>query len=190
MREDIISSLDTRLKTQLCTLKKASWDNSNGINMCESEIIAIDFDKIPKQYSRGRGWRGVPKSNDALYVDKKGEWYFIEFKNGDIKKADIYRKLYDSIIMLLDWGVIPDLEYVRKNVNYILVYNSKQDGVIQESSSRDQTFDFVRRLALEEKKLFDVHNFEKYLFKEAHTYSKELFQEKFVLVMENEERTS
>lgn len=42
-------------------LKKSSVDIQNHIPMCESMIKVIDFDKIPKDYSRGRGWPGGKK---------------------------------------------------------------------------------------------------------------------------------
>ena len=61
--------------------------------MCESEMKVINFDKIPKAYNRGKGWSILPKSNDALYIDVKGQWYFIEFKNGSINSGEIYKKL-------------------------------------------------------------------------------------------------
>ena len=122
MTEEVVYSLPQVLKNHICTLKKASMDTTKKEPMCESLIKVVDFDKIPNEFARGKGWNGVPKSNDALYVDIRGKWYFIEFKNGTIHKEEIFRKLYDSIIMLVEWGIIPDFEFIRRNINYILVY--------------------------------------------------------------------
>lgn len=93
MTEETIKKLPDILKKHVCTLKKASLDDSRSSNMCESTVKVIDFDKIPNEYSRGKGFPGVPNSNDALYIGVEGKWYFIEFKNGSIDKANIYRKL-------------------------------------------------------------------------------------------------
>ena len=119
MTEEVVCSLPEVLKKYICTLKKASMDTTNKEPMCESSIKVVDFDKIPNEFARGKGWRGVPKSNDALYIDIKGIWHFIEFKNGNVYKDEVVRKIYDSIIMLVEWGIIPDYEFVRKNINYI-----------------------------------------------------------------------
>ena len=70
------------LLNHITTLKKSSWDKQKREYMCESKMKVINFDKIPKAYNRGKGWSILPKSNDALYIDVKGQWYFIEFKNG------------------------------------------------------------------------------------------------------------
>ena len=102
MTEEVISKLPEILKQHICTVKKASLDDSNKNNMSESQLKVINFDKIPSEYARGKGWLGVPKSNDALYIEETGGWNFIEFKNGSIKYEDIYRKLYDSIIMMME----------------------------------------------------------------------------------------
>lgn len=109
MTENTISKLPKVLKKYLCTMTRASKDITNDEAMCESNITVINFDKIPNEYTRGKGWRGVPKSNDALYIDDDNKWFFVEFKNGTIHKEDIYRKIYDSLIMLIELKIIPDL---------------------------------------------------------------------------------
>lgn len=187
MTEEVISKLPEELREYICTLKKASTDTSNKEPMCESLIKVVNFDKIPNKYSRGRGWSGVPKSNDALYIDIQGQWFFIEFKNGEVHKDDIYRKLYDSLIMLMEWGIIPDFDFIRENINYILVFNEGQYKKVQQSSSRDQTYGYIMNLAQQEKRLFDIDKFEKYLFKETHTYTKREFDDNFVKIKEKEE---
>lgn len=187
MTEEIINRLPNVLKRHICTLKKASTDTTNADPMCESKIKVVDFDKIPNEYARGRGWGNVPKSNDALYIDMEGKWHFIEFKNGEVNKGDIYRKLYDSLIMLMEWKVIPDFSFIRENIDYILVYNSAKHGKIQKSPAREQNYAYIMDLAEQEERLFDVDKLEKYLFRQTHTYTKELFQKKFVHPMEQEE---
>ena len=53
----------------------------------------------------------MPCSNDALYVQDKNHWFFFEFKNGKIDATQLYRKIYDSIIMLLEMNVIQDIKF-------------------------------------------------------------------------------
>lgn len=183
MTEENISKLPEIFKNCINTLKKTSQDETNSIYMTESCIKVINFDKIPKRYSKGKGWIGVPKSNDALYISND-KWYFIEFKNGSIDRAEIYRKLYDSLIMLIDMGIVESLDYSRNNINYILVYNSDKYSKVQKSESRDKNFAYFLELAEQEERLFDVDKFEGYLFNETHTYSKELFEKNFVACME------
>lgn len=187
MTEEKIASLHELLKEHICTLKKTSLDGTNKEYMCNSKMKVIHFDKIPNKYAKGKGWTGVPKSNDALYIDAQGKWYFVEFKNGRVHKSDIYRKIYDSLIMLIDCKIVPDFDFVRNNINYILVYNPEKCDKIPESPSRDKNYDYFFKLAKQEKKLFEVDKFEKYLFNETHTYTPDLFEKNFVHPMECEE---
>lgn len=187
MTEDKLMSLPEIFSKHICTLKKASEDTTNKNPMCGSDIRVINFDRIPNEYARGRGWGGVPKSNDALYISSQGMWYFIEFKNGNIEKEDIYRKIYDSLIMLIDLKVIPDFSFVREKINYILVYNADKYGRIPKSPAREANYAYIQRLAVQEEKLFDIDKLEQYLLHEVHTYTKELFEENFVRPMEREE---
>lgn len=132
--------------------------------------------------------RHVPNSNDALYISPDKKWFFIEFKNGSIDRADVYRKIYDSIIMLIELGAIPDFEYSRKNINYILVYNSEKYGKNAQTQGLEENYSYFWRLAQAEEKLFKIDHFEEYLLKETHTYTIPLFEKKFVEPMEAQER--
>ena len=89
--------------------------------------------------------------------------------------------------MLVDLGLIPNLDFARNNINYILVYNEKKNSKCPTSESRDITYGYIGKLAQTEKRLFDIDKFEKYLFQETHTYTKALFQEKFIDPKEKEE---
>ncbi len=186
MTDEVKDNLPELLK-HITTLKKTSWDKEKKKYMCESKMKVINFDKIPKAYNRGKGWSILPKSNDALYIDVKGQWYFIEFKNGGINSGEIYKKLFDSIVMLLDEKIIPDIQFVRDNINYILVYNSNKYGKMANSPSREGIYGYVFERAEEEEKLFDIDKFEQYLFRETHTYTPSLFKKEFVLPKEREE---
>ena len=187
MIEKTIDELPEILKKNICTLKKSSFDQSGNEYMCESSIKVVDFDKIPNEYCRGKGWPCVPTSNDALYITTDKEGYFIEFKNGTVEKAKIYRKIYDSLIMLIELDIIPDLNFARNNINYILVYNSDHYDKIPKSQGRDTYYTYFLDRADVELILFDISNFKRYLFKDVHTYSSEMFYNKFGIPMEKSE---
>lgn len=187
MTEEIIENLPKPLDGHICTLKEASTDTTNGCNMSESMLKVVHFDKIPGEYSKAVGLKGKPMSNDALYVSADGQWYFIEFKNGSVDKSDVFRKIYDSIIMLVEMGIISGFQYARNHVRYILVYNSDKYGKIQKSPNRDSIYTYVHERAKAEERLFGIEKLEGYLLEEAHTYTERLFQEKFVTSMEEQE---
>lgn len=188
MTDDIINKLPAILREHICSVKRASMDDSKKSFMCESSMKVINFDKIPNEYSRGKGWLAVPHSNDALYISVDNQWYFIEFKNGTIDKSDVFRKIYDSLIMLIELDIIPDFDYARKNINYMLVYNSDKYPQTPPSKNREATYSYVFRLAQTEEKLFDIGKFDAYLFNETHTYTKEEFYTNFILPMEQSEK--
>lgn len=179
MTEDIISKLPLVLQEHICSLKKTSKDQSNHEYMTESKVTVIDFDKLSKPYSRNKGWSNVPCTNDALYVGSN-DWCFIEFKNGSVDKSEIYRKIYDSIILLIEMGFISDFDFSRKSINYILVYNSDKYPKIQKSESRNKINDYILERASQEEKLFGIDKFQGFLFKETHTYTKEMFENIFI----------
>lgn len=187
MKDEVLAELPDILKEHTCTMKKASTDSAKNENMTECMIKVIDFDKIPNEYSRGKGWSSVPTSNDALYRDIEGKWTFIEFKNGTLKTADIYRKIYDSLIMLIDIGIVKDFQYIRDNFNYILVYNDEKNKKIQKSESRDLIYCNIMERAKQEEKILDIGKLEGYLFKETHTFTKKQFNDRFIQLMEEQE---
>lgn len=188
MTEKVINGLPEILKAHISTLERVSRDTTNRVSMCESKLEVVHFDKIPKVFARDKGWSNFPSSNDALYIAADGSWYFIEFKNGSIDKSDIFKKLYDSLLMMLETGVLQDFQFVRDHVCYILVYNTEKYPRVQKSESRSQNYEYIMKRANQEERLFDVDKFEGYLFRRTYTYSRERFVENFVRVMESLER--
>ena len=157
MKNEIINKLPEELREHKCSLKEASKDDANSQHMCDSLIEVVNFDKIPPVYAKGKGWSGVPLSNDALYIESENLWHFIEFKNGEVKKHEVYRKIYDSLIMLVEMNIIPNLEFSRKLLFYFQMHEY-----------------------LKERMMFEIEKFEKYLFSETHTYTVDEFNENFV----------
>ncbi|WP_416487870.1 hypothetical protein [Brachyspira hyodysenteriae] len=88
MENCIKNNLPKILKDNMYKLKETSEDDSidNNIQyMTESTIEVIDFDKVATDYKEISGINNIPKSNDALYISNDC-YYFIEFKNGRLKK--------------------------------------------------------------------------------------------------------
>lgn len=108
------------MQSMTATLKHCSKDDASSDYMTESRLLAVNFDRFSKCYCQVVKIAQQPKTNDALYCTEDGKWYFVEFKNGSIKKDEIYRKIYDSLIMLIEAGMIPDYQFSRENISYIL----------------------------------------------------------------------
>ena len=76
------------------TLKKLSKDEhdgkeSNAIYMTQSELLAVDFDKVKRIYANTLGH----SEDDAFSVDglshTENELVFIEFKNGKFQNSKV-----------------------------------------------------------------------------------------------------
>lgn len=125
------------------TLKETSYDNKNNCYMVENEIQVIDFDLLKEKYCTDKsdipGANRAATSADAL-ISRDDKVYFIEFKNGNIKKREhkskIKSKLRDSVLIYCDITK-KDLDFARENVEYILVYNATKNslGEIQDRIS-------------------------------------------------------
>ncbi|TXJ49329.1 geranyl transferase [Brachyspira aalborgi] len=200
MEQGIIDNLPNILKNSTDTLKNISYDNINDEYITNSQKVAIDFDKVKNLYNNKNNNSFELKSNDALYIVKNNIYYFIEFKNGDLKdyknklsytiKKDLQLKIYDS------WFILSDIEYLdgkkyisnmfslSKNcIVYILVYNSKKNGklIIHErflnNGKQNLNGHKSRKIDLE---LFGLAKFEKFLLKEVYIYDENEFETKFI----------
>jgi hypothetical protein len=187
MTDRTVQSLPPVLRDHLRTLEKIARDQNHGCSMCGSRLKAVHFDKLPAVYSRERHLPVVPCSNDALYISEDGKWYLIEFKNGSIDKAQLYRKLYDSLIILIEMGIAPDFAFFREKARYILVYNAEKHPAVPQSTGRDAFRDYIFQRSNTEERLFGVEKLQTYLLEETHTYTKEAFQARFVKEMEAQE---
>lgn len=185
--------LDDCLRVHLKEIRKICKDKTNNQVMCKSNITAVDFDKISRKYCKKKGVPSFPCTVDAMYISMNGQWYLIEFKNGDINQLQVHRKIYDSLIMLLELEIMKDFQFARNNITYILVYNSKKYGIDTErldleSGSLKKVYDYTLKRAEEERKLFGLYKLENYLLKEVHTYTEMEFHDKFIGPMEIEEQ--
>ena len=183
MTKEAIEKLPEVMQSMTATLKHCSKDDASFDYMTESRLLAVNFDRFSKYYCQVVKIAQQPKTNDALYCTEDGKWYFVEFKNGSIKKDEIYRKIYDSLIMLIEAGMIPDYQFSRENISYILVYNKEkimQEKQIKVNSAKNQIH---RHIEQKQEKLFCLFELEKlqgYILDETNTYTKEQFEQLFV----------
>lgn len=183
MTKETIEGLPEPLQSMVAGIKRRSYDDSRKQFMTESSLTVINFDRFSKYYCRQLGIANLPDTNDALYITADGKWVFIEFKNGTIKKDEIYRKIYDSLIMLIETGIIPDFAYARCRMSYILVYNREvilRDRGETSFSSRMKIHRHMEHKSDEIFCLFDLEKFKGYLLEDTKTYTKEQFEEEFV----------
>lgn len=164
-------------------LKECSEDKKNSSFMVESEIKAIDFDDVKDKYCESWERNDLLRSNDALYrKSKNDEFYFIEFKNGNLKTRKgekefaLLEKIYDSLFILRETG-LRYIPYKYLKINYILVYNEEKNP-INNSNSKS-----ARHLAgISKKKFvrFGIDKFENYLFNQVDTVTEKEFEEQFL----------
>lgn len=91
-----------------------------------ANINAIKFDDVKVTWY-GMTLPNQVRSCDALFVDE-GKFYLIEFKTGKPENFDIHRKIYDSVIALMEHGVLT-LSDCRDHLQYIVVSRHYKDIV-------------------------------------------------------------
>lgn len=139
------------------TLKEICFDKRHPEEyLTDSTIGAIDFDELVKQYCKEGNMEKRPRTNDALYLSGE-EWFFIEFKNGQIVDefsdthtavTEIQEKIVSSLAVLFSVTrenqdfekYFPfykgELSYTSKHINYILVYNPKKNEDVIKSDKK------------------------------------------------------
>ncbi|MDE6233164.1 MAG: hypothetical protein K2M60_07455 [Lachnospiraceae bacterium] len=189
MLQEVNDNIPSELKI-LKSIKKISADTTNKEFMLQSDLKVIDFDKFSKKYAHKFKIPILPKTVDGLYISKNDEWTFIEFKNGSIKTVDIYRKIYDSLIMLVEMGYLT-WENCRNNAQYIVVYNENEYGEKYLECRKEQNNlkiqSHIRSLAKQPRKLFDLKNLNGYLVNKTSTLTQIEFQAQFIDLKEKEE---
>ena len=106
---------------------------TDGKNRCLNEtdhkhaalLQAVNFDKVKENWYQSR-FHDQVKSCDALYYHDSA-YYLLEFKTGDLHWLDVLRKIYDSIIGLIEHGKLT-LDECRRNLNVILVANHAENS--------------------------------------------------------------
>ena len=151
------------------TISIASYSTSNNEYMTNSDDIVINGDILKDIYNSKYNFNNRPKSADAIYKFENGNIYIIEFKNGKInnkEKLDIFKKAYDTFLILLDIGLIKNLDYSRNYAAYIVVYNKLKN----DEPNKDNIYKYFTKNAL---------TYKEYKFKDLNTLQEILFKESF-----------
>lgn len=169
------------------TMQKTSrdTDSNDPRYMTQSQVKVVNFDKVKLKYISGMGLAFTPCSNDALYIDANGEYYFIEFKNGKMTRTmvyNVYNKIYDSLLIFNDI-VKQNVSFCRENVNFILVYNESknpEDNEAPQDNPRAEIGKHFTKKAKKEFERFNLKRFEKLYLKNVRAYTEREFEEEFL----------
>lgn len=161
------------------TISEVSLDDTNTVSMIESDISIISFDRLKTDYTIQFNSRDNMKSADGLFLENST---FVEFKNGKLIKnqkgkwiddkyeiQEIELKIKDSVLIFCDIAK-KNLEYIRENFNFILVYNFEKNAL-------DRFTDNLFRNSKKEIVRFGMNKHKNIIFRDVHTYTEEEFKE-------------
>ena len=179
-------------KKNITSFKEVSQDTDGQEPgyMTHSEIQVVNFDKVKEDYIRDMKLFCTPCSNDALYFGKNNKVYFIEFKNGVMKKEkvyNVYNKIYDSLLIFNDI-VHENISFCRENAIFILVYNESKnpdrvDGVKNEDSPKAAIGKYFSAKAKKRYVRFGLNKFKKLYFQDVFTYTEKEFENIFLQLL-------
>ena len=168
----------------LSTMREVSVDDSNAAEkeyMTDSNAEVINFDLVKREYMNSlRMSEEGAKSVDGLFQAKNDSLddaaiYMIEFKNGNIENRDIERKVRDSVLIFQSITGT-QLEDTRKNVTFVLMYNSEK----QTLNYRDMRAMAKANQGRAEFCLFGLAHLRGFCFKNVFAYSQQEFEKKIV----------
>lgn len=183
------------------SLKKASENSADKNNITYfyngRELDVIDMDDLAKkQYKHLRvsdefesTKDDIVNTTDGFLIDNENQWYFIEFKDCQIKKDEtkksVIKKAYGNWYMVLDilynscgkkytkFNYENPIKFAKDNVIYILVCNSCKNPNVTTQ---------IRNYRYKNKKYTPVfmQKIKEYLFKDAYVYTEIEFEREFV----------
>lgn len=161
------------------------------------DLDVVDMDKIAKKgYKIIKGADGkdnIINTADAFLVNKEDEWFFVEFKDAEVKadnsslKNSVLKKAYSNWYMLLDvlylmrekgeiyskFNFDNPIQFAKEHVHYILVCSEDKNY---------NTYMQIKNNSLQGKRytpLF-MQRLKDYLFKDAYVYTEQFFEREFV----------
>ena len=86
----------------ISNFKKVSRGGEDNQPMINSKAPVYNFDRIAKRYAK-KYKLDTPSTSDGLYIDDiTNKFYLIEFKSGTIEPENVFCKVYDSAVILLN----------------------------------------------------------------------------------------
>lgn len=188
---EIVSNLhDTSLNDANKSEKNYVYNGDKNLAVIDMDLIAKDGYRIIKHAS---GKDNIINTVDAFIINKANEWFFIEFKDSEIKaensglKNNVIKKAYSNWYMLLDilyfmagnssfyhqFSLENPIKFAKEHIYYILVCSTEKNPLIYEQLKSHEligekyTPPFMQRL-------------KDYMFKDAYVYTESFFERKFV----------
>lgn len=166
--------LPVSLRSCVSDFKSTSWDSENKVYMTESLLPTLNFDLIAKKHRDDNAYIEPLSSNDAFYITREGDRYFVEFKNGNIKAKYINAKATASVLLAIEVGLFEDFRDVQENCAYILVYNEEKYP-----PSAQKLDDFVQQLSHRPRQLQQVQSIH-WIYKNVSSLTKAEFEREFL----------
>ena len=163
----------------------------------QDDLDVVDMDLIAKRGYRfiknARGEGNIVNTADAFIISRSNDWYFIEFKDREIKadnsglKNSVLKKAYSNWYMLLDilyfmyengkahsaFTYENPVKFAKEHVHYILVCSTdKNPTVYQQIKNHDLIGETYTPLFMQRLK--------DYMFKDAFVYTETFLERKFV----------
>lgn len=130
------------------------------------------------------GYSSKCKINDKYYIRVNIKGDFRGYINGNTILDDLKTKIYDSLFVLSnikysngDYYIENILEFSRKNIIYIAVYNEENNPKNRFSSHLNKRANMPETKRDNMDKILSLKNF---IFKEVYLYSKEQFRMNFI----------
>lgn len=102
------------------------------------KIAAVDFDAVRQNWYPNAPGKNVPCSVDGLNFESNGT-YLLEFKSGSAEAANLLRKAYESVMMLIEHDGY-NFQRARREITYIVVAKTLEDAADQATGrARDYT---------------------------------------------------
>lgn len=159
------------------SLQETSKDNSDGTNhfMTYDTYKVVNFDAVKTAYLNSNHISEEHAASvDAMLNTEEGMLYFIEFKNGELhsEKQNINRKIRDSVMIFC---AIADeqIEFTRKNLRFILVYNAAKNDF----NWKMKRADAMAKLGKKSTPLLELDKLEGFCYNRLEAYTAEDFNE-------------
>ena len=176
---EMSSMLPSSYKNATCTLKSASADDTNDVQMVDSSCCVLDYDEVAKKHQQERHYSFRLSSTDAVYITNDGIIYFIEFKNGTFEKIEIAKKGIGSAMLAMDLGLVNSMKELQCKAVYILVYNPSVIEAKQTESQKKLSSN-LRKKSKGRITCLPVLKEVAWIYRDAFSYTIEEFKSEFV----------
>lgn len=127
-----------------------------------ANFVALNLDEIKADCCRKHGYPLGGLSADA-FLSQGDDVYLIEFKTSNIGDGEWFRKIYDSVILLVELGVLT-FDDCRRRLNFILVQrNAESRTGGNYASDPDRDARFLEGLILKKVERLSPERFEEYV---------------------------